>query len=159
MKNQINFFIIILLFLFLTACASVDYSQEAIFPEARPDQALIYFYRTPGFIGSTYRFNVSEGDKVVGAMAQDSYFYLFTDSGEHTYSVNDQYEQQGSFIKINVQAGKVYYVRVDIDYQLLGGEAVFTPVEQAEALQLLPSRKYVVPIQSDSSTYNIHAEH
>ena len=57
MKNQINLFSITLLFLFLTACASVDYSQEAIFPEARPDQALIYFYRTPGFIGSTYRFN------------------------------------------------------------------------------------------------------
>jgi len=158
MKKQINIFILVLLLLLLTACASVDYSQEAVFPEAKPDQALIYFYRTPGFVGSTYRFNVSEGDKVVGAMAQDSYFYLFTDPGEHTYSVNDQYEEQGSFIKMNLQRGKVYYVKVDIDYQFLGGKAVFTPVEKAEALQLLSSRKYVVPVKTGSSTYNVHAE-
>ncbi len=53
--------------------SDVDYSQEAIFPEAKSDKALIYFYRTPGFIGSTYRFNVNEGENVVGAMVQDSY--------------------------------------------------------------------------------------
>ena len=158
MKNQINFFIVTLLFLFLTACASVDYSQQAVFPEAKADQALIYFYRTSGFVGSTYNFNVSEGDKVVGAMAQDSYFYLFTDSGEHTYSVNDQYEEQASFIKMNVQAGKVYYVKADINYQVFGGKVVFSPVEKAEALKLLSSRKYVVPSKSSSSTYNVHAE-
>ncbi len=158
MKTQINLFIVTMLFLFLTACASVDYSQQARFPEAKPDQALIYFYRTSGFIGSTYRFNVSEGDNVVGAMAQDSYFYLFTNAGEHTYSVNDQYKEQGGFIKMDVLAGKVYYVKVDVEYQVLGGKPIFTLVDHAEASKLLSSRKYVVPIKVNTSTYNVHAE-
>jgi len=158
MKTQINLFIITLLFLFLTACASVDYSQQAEFPEAKPDQALIYFYRTPGFIGSTYRFNIFEEDNLVGAMAQDSYFYLFTSAGEHTYSVNDQYKEQGSFIKMEVQAGKVYYVKVDVEYQVFGGKPIFTSVDHVEASKLLSSRKYVVPTKVNASTYNVHAE-
>ena len=158
MKTQINLLIITLLFLFLTACASVDYSQQAIFPEAKPDQALIYFYRTPGFIGSTYRFNVLEGDNIVGAMAQDSYFYLFTDAGEHIYSVKMEYKEPGNFIKMDVQAGKVYYVKVDVEYQMLGGKPIFTLVDHAEASKLLSSRKYVVPTKVNKSTYNVHLE-
>ncbi len=156
--KKLSVIIISSLIVFISACASVDYSHKAVFPEAKPDQALIYFYRTSGFIGSTYRFNVSEGDQLVGAMAQDSYFYLFTEAGEHTYGISAQYEQEGSSISMNVQAGKVYYVRVDVNYQVLGGEAVFTEVEQAEAMALLPSRKYVVPLERASSYYNVHAE-
>ncbi|MCW8929527.1 MAG: DUF2846 domain-containing protein [Gammaproteobacteria bacterium] len=157
-KNTVNLFLISAITFFLSACAGVDYSQKAVFPEAKADQALIYFYRTPGFIGSTYRFNVSEGDKVVGAMAQDSYFYLFTEAGEHTYSTNDQYQEKGNFITMNVKAGEVYYVRVDYDYQVLGGKPVYTLVDKAEAMTLLKTRKYVVPTKKSSSTYNVHAE-
>lgn len=158
MKNLYHFLIISLLFSFLMACASVDYSQQAEFPEAKADQALIYFYRSPGFVGSTYRFNLSEGDKVVGAMAQDSYFYLFTTAGEHTYAINDQYKEQGSSITMNVQTGNIYYVKVDIRYQIMGGKAIFNRVDQAEAMKVLPSRKYVVPSQNAAATYNVHAE-
>ncbi len=158
MKNLYYVILASLLAVFLTACASVDYSHKAEFPQAKSDQALIYFYRTPGFIGSTYRFDVSEGDRVVGAMAQDSYFYLFTSAGEHTYGVYDQYEQQGSEIMMNVQEGKVYYVRVDVNYQAFGGEAVFTLVEREQAMTLLPSRKYVLPLVGTSSNDNIPTE-
>jgi len=149
--------------LLLSACASVDYSQKAVFPEASADKALIYFYRTPGFIGSTYRFNViepsrTEKNKKVGAMAQDSYFYLFANAGEHTYSVDDRNKEQGSFITINVQAGKTYYIRVDVEYELVGGKPVFTEVSKSEAMQVLPTRKYVVPAKVNSATFNVHAE-
>ncbi|WP_198264736.1 DUF2846 domain-containing protein [sulfur-oxidizing endosymbiont of Gigantopelta aegis] len=158
MNNMIRLIIITALLSILSACASVDYSQKKVFPEAKADQALIYFYRTPGFIGSTYRFNVSEGDNVVGAMAQDSYFYLFTEAGEHTYQVADQYEQQGSSIKMTVEAGKTYYVRVDVEYKALGGSPIFTEVKASEAKKLLASRKYVVPAKNRSATYNVHTE-
>lgn len=158
MKNPMKLLLLSLAFLLLSACASVDYSQPAVFPEAKPDQALIYFYRTPGFIGSTYRFNVSQGDKVVGAMAQDSYFYLFTQAGKHTYAVNDQYKEQGSRISLDVQSGKVYYIKVGVEYQPLGGKPIFTEVSEAEAMKLLKSRKYVVPAKIEPATYNIHAE-
>lgn len=143
------------LVLFITACAPVDYSQQAVFPEADADKALIYFYRTPGLIGSTYRFNVSEKQQIVGAMAQDSYFYLWTDNGEHTYSVDDGNEQYGSVIKLNVQAGKTYYIKVDVKF---GGRPVFTEVDESEAMKLLHSRKYVVPAKTDASSYNIHLQ-
>ena len=154
-------FISLMFFLLLlfnnTGCAPVDYSHKAVFPESKADSALIYFYRTPGFIGSTYRFNVYENKNVVGAMAQDSYFYLFTDAGQHIYSVDDRNEEQGAFIKLNVEAGKTYYVKVDVKYQVLGGLPVFTIVDESEAMKLLPGRKYVVPAKVDSSTYNVHA--
>ncbi len=157
-NKKMSLFIPTVLFLLLSACASVDYSQKAVFPEAKADQALIYFYRTPGFAGSTYRFNVTEGTNVVGAMAQDSYFYLFTGAGEHTYSTEDQYKEKGSFIKVNVQAGKVYYVKVDYKYQVLGGEPIYTLVDQSEAMTLLHTRKYVVPSKRSASSLNVHAE-
>ena len=157
MTKTINLFIILFTMLFLSACASVDYSQKNVFPENNPEKALIYFYRTPGFIGSTYRFNVNEQQQLVGAMAQNSYFYLFTNSGEHTYSVDDRNEDQGSFITLNVQAGKTYYVKVDVEYEVLGGKPVFTEVDKTEAMKLLTSRQYVVPAKIQSSTFNVHA--
>ena len=157
MKNIISVFVITIL-LFLSACASVDYSQQGVFPEAKSDQALIYFYRTPGFIGSTYRFNLSENKKLVGAMAQNSYFYLFTSAGEHTYSTDDVNLEKGESITMTVQAGQTYYVKVDVEYEVFGGKPVFTLVNKAEAMTLLPSRVYVVPSKKDSSNYNIHAE-
>lgn len=156
--QPIKLLLITLIFLFLTACASVDYSQEAKYPEATSEQALIYFYRTPGFIGSTYRFNVNEGDKLVGAMAQDSYFYLFADAGEYSYSVPDQNTESRPSILMNVEVNKVYYVKVDVEYQMLGGKVVFTEVDKSEAMKLLSSRKYVVHDKSGSSNYNVHAE-
>ncbi len=158
MNFSIKILSILLLLILLSACAPVDYSQQAVFPEARNDKALLYFYRTPGFIGSTYRFNVSEGKKVVGAMAQDSYFYLFTRPGTHTYSVDDRNEEQGSSITINAQAGKTYYIKVDVEYEVMGGKAIFTEVPEPEAMKLLPSRKYVIPAKVNTSTYNVHAE-
>jgi len=158
MKNFIHFTLIILVILLFSACASVDYSQKAVYPEARSDQALVYFYRTPGFIGSTYRFNISEKKKIVGAMAQDSYFYLFTSPGEHVFSVDDSNLEQGESITMNVQAGQTYYVRVDIEYEVFGGKPVFTPVDKAEAMTLLPGRVYVVPSKRGTSNYNVYAE-
>ena len=155
MKKSLYLLINLSLVLLITACARVDYSQQAVFPEANADQALIYFYRTPGLIGSTYRFNVSEKQQIVGAMAQDSYFYLWANSGEHTYSVDDGNEQHGSVITLNVQAGKTYYVKVDIKF---GGRPVFTQVDETQAMKLLHSRKYVVPAKTDPSNYNIHLQ-
>ncbi len=142
----------------LSACASVDYSQQKVFPQVRNDQALVYFYRTPGFIGSTYRFKVSEGKQVVGAMAQDSYFYVFATPGKHTYVVDDRHAEQGSSITLDVKAGKTYYVRVDVQYELLGGKPVFTQVSEQEAKQLLPGRKYVLPAKTKPYTYNVYAQ-
>ena len=156
--NTVSALAILTVVLVLSACASVDYSQKKVFPEAKPDQALIYFYRTPGFIGSTYRFQVSEGKQVVGAMAQDSYFYVFAAPGKHTYIVDDRNEEQGSSITLDVQAGKTYYVRVDVEYEVLGGKPVFTEVSRAEAMKLLPGRKYVVPAKVNPSTYNVYAD-
>ena len=155
MKKRVYLLINLSLVLFIAACAPVDYSQQAVFPEADADKALIYFYRTPGLIGSTYRFNVSEKQEVVGAMAQDSYFYLWTNDGEHTYSVDDGNAEYGSSIKLNVQAGKTYYVKVDVK---LGGRPVFTVVDESQAMILLHSRKYVVPAKTDHSSYNIHLQ-
>lgn len=146
------------LFSLLSACASVDYSHEAVFPEARSDAALIYFYRTPGFVGSTYRFNLSEDKQIVGAMAQNSYFYLFTSAGEHTYFTNAAYLEKGESFSINVEQGQVYYVKVDVEYEVMGGKPVFTLVDKTEAMQLLPSRVYVVPSETNSKNYNVHAE-
>lgn len=157
MKYFTHIFVITLLFLSLSACAPVDYSQPAVFPEARSDQALIYFYRTPGFIGSTYRFNLSENKKVIGAMAQNSYFYLFTNAGEHTYSVGDRNLEKGESITMTVQAGQTYYVKVDVEYAVMGGKPVFSVVDKTEAMTLLPSRVYVVPSKRGSSNYNVHA--
>ncbi|MCK5661989.1 MAG: DUF2846 domain-containing protein [Thiotrichaceae bacterium] len=158
MKNIIQISLIIMVILLLSACAPVDYSQEAVYPEARPDQALVYFYRTPGFIGSTYRFNLSEKKQIVGAMAQDSYFYLFTSPGEHVFSVNDGNPEQAASISMTLQAGQTYYVRVDIEYEVFGGKPVFTVVNKADAMTLLPSRVYVVPSKRGASNYNVHAE-
>jgi len=158
MKNFIYFILIILVILLFSACAPVDYSQEAVYPEATPDQALVYFYRTPGFIGSTYRFNVLEKKKIVGAMAQDSYFYLFTSPDEHVFSVDDGNLEQGESITMNLQAGQTYYVRVDIEYEVFGGKPVFTVVNKAEAMTLLPGRVYVVPSKRGTSNYNVYAE-
>ena len=91
-------------------------------------------------------------------MAQDSYFYLFTPPGEHVFSVNDGNPERDASITMTLQAGQTYYVRVDIEYEVFGGKPVFTVVNKAEAMRLLPSRVYVVPSKTGSSNYNVHAE-
>lgn len=157
-KSSLTILIPMVLSMFISACAPVDYSQQAVYPEARADSALIYFYRTPGFIGSTYRFNVYENKKIVGAMAQDSYFYLFAEAGEHTFSVDDRNQEKGAFITLDIKAGNTYYIKIDVEYQVMGGWPVFTIVNEAEAMKLLPTRKYVVPSKANPSTFNVHPE-
>jgi len=157
-KRLINILTSLIMILIISACAPVDYSKEAVFPEAKPDQALIYFYRSPGFIGSTYRFNVYENKQVVGAMSQNSYFYLLVDPGQHIFVTDVRNVENKSSIALNVQSGKTYYVKVDVEYEVIGGTAVFSEVDESEAMTLLPSRMYVVPAKINPSTYNVHAE-
>jgi hypothetical protein len=173
MKKTNSFVMILFLIGVLSGCASVDYSQKGGFPEAKPDQALVYFYRTPGFVGSTYRFDVFDNNKRIGAMAQNSYFYIFTKAGDHRFYVQDQAIELSAnneplaknapttndrAILISLQQGKIYYIKVDIAYELMGGRPVFTQVDKAEAMKLLPSRVYVVPVKNASMNYNVHAE-
>lgn len=156
-----------LLILFSAGCASVDYSHEAVFPEARADKALVYFYRTPGLIGSTYRFNVHERqsaklqaaeNELIGVMAQNSYFFRFVNAGQYTWFMDDKSTDQVPSITMQVEAGKIYYIKVDIEYRVIGGNPIFTQVNKEEALTLLPSRVYVVPGKNNSENYNVFAE-
>ena len=164
--SHLSVFAIVIMFL-LSGCASVDYSQKGTFPKAQVDKALVYFYRTPGFIGSTYRFNVLQSDseklklqnnELVGVMAQNSYFYRFVNAGKYTWFMDDESTDQVPSIVMNVEAGKIYYVKVDIEYRVIGGNPVFTQVSKEEAMTILPSRVYVVPGKNNSENYNVFAE-
>lgn len=116
-----------LFILFLAGCASTKFNEvESL--TAPTDQAVIFFYRT-GSGGGAVKFHVHDMDgKPVGYLGKSGDSFSITVSpGTHQYwsraaSRND--------VILNVEAGKVYYVKATVNIGLAVGRPVLEQVSK-----------------------------
>ena len=123
----------------LTGCASVTKQSVNIFPEPKPDKGLVYFYREKQMMGMAISFDVKEGDKVIGAIANGTYFLIFADPGKHTYTASTE---AASSRTIDIEGGKVYNIEAGIEMGVFAGHPALKIASDAEAKSVLQTLTY-----------------
>jgi hypothetical protein len=121
----------------LAGCASVPAEQQFRNqpPMAvKPDMALMYFYRDSSQVGCALTIDVDELHKTdtqtqggeqsqtdgqdqgdqgqeIGALSNGSYFGVYMPPGKHTLYGTAWHHDKTSYLDIDLEAGKTYYVR------------------------------------------------
>jgi hypothetical protein len=124
-----------------SGCASVTRQDTNVFPSPKPDQGLVYFYRESKLLGMAVSYNVKEGDKVIGALAHGTYFFVFADPGKHTYSATTEATSSRT---LDVEAGKTYYIEASVEMGVLAGHPSLKIASDAEAKSVLPTLTYAI---------------
>ena len=86
--------------------------EERVYPETRQDKGLVYLYRTKKYKGSAVLLYIWDNDKIIGGLKSGSYFYYWTDPGEHVFW--SETESKGSLL-IDIKAGHTYYILAEIE--------------------------------------------
>ena len=125
--------------LLFTGCASVTKQASNQFPQPAPDKGLVYFYREGKFVGSLVSYNIKHEDKVIGALANGTYFFYEVAPGTHTFTASTEAKASRT---VTVEAGKTYYIVGSVDVGLFAGRPALKIENEQEAKSVLPSLKY-----------------
>ena len=125
-------FVLSLLLLFVAGCSSAKFSQvESL--KAPANEALIFFYRT-GTGGGAIKYHVHDSEgKPVGYLGKNGdSFTIIVPPGTHQFwsraaSTND--------VVLNVEAGKVYYVKGTVNMGFVVGRPVLEQVDKSAVPQ------------------------
>ena len=110
-----------------------------MFPPQPENQALVYFFRARHFAGGGISYNIKENDKVIGAIANGTYFFEIVDPGEHTFTASTEATVSRT---INAEAGKTYYVECSVTMGIFAGRPDMKIVTQEESSAILPNLVY-----------------
>ena len=117
----------------LTACIEAgSVMQTGSSFEAPAGKALVVFYRPAAFSGGAIRFNVQHTDGPVGQLSSGAVLQKVVNPGSNTFW--SQVISQDA-VTIDAQAGRIYYVRGDVQMGLYAGRPKFTKVSEAQARQ------------------------
>lgn len=115
--KKIYFIIVLTIFYLLAGCASVtptslplestQYDTEAKKFVSVPDKAVLYIYRDQ-FTGSIWQIPVFINGKFIGKTGGYTFFRIEIEPGSYTIQSN---AENTSKLQLNVEAGKIYYVR------------------------------------------------
>jgi hypothetical protein len=125
----------------LTGCASVSKQATNIYPVAKPDEGLVYFYREKKMMGMVVSYNVREGEKIIGAIANGTYFFVYAEPGKHTYTASTEEESART---LDVEAGKIYYIEAGVEMGIFAGHPALKIASDAEAKSVLPTLTYAI---------------
>ncbi|WP_415909814.1 DUF2846 domain-containing protein [Oleiharenicola sp. Vm1] len=122
-------------------CASVTRQATNVYPEPKPDKGLVYFYREKKFMGAAISYDITErpSNKVIGAIANGTYFFYDADPGSHTFVASTEADSSRT---IQVEAGKTYYVECGVEMGVLAGRPALKIASDAEAKSVLPALQY-----------------
>lgn len=125
----------------LVGCASVSKQATNVFPDPKADKGLVYFYREKKFVGMAISYNVKEEAKVIGAIANGTYFFVDAPPGTHTFVASTEADVTKTF---DVEAGKTYFVKCGVDMGFLAGRPSLVLVSEAEAKSVLKNLTYAI---------------
>ena len=111
---------------------------SAELPQSKPDKGLVIFYRDKQFKGGAIRFNINHPEGSLGQLLSGTFLYKYFDPGSHTFS--SQAVSQDS-ITLNVEAGKIYYVKGEVRMGVYAGRPKFTQMSESAALSDLEKLK------------------
>jgi hypothetical protein len=123
----------------LSGCASVTKQAAKVYPERKPDKGLVYIYREKKFVGMAISYNIKENEKVVGAIANGTYFFLFAEPGKHTYTASTE---ASSSRTLDIEANKTYYIEAGVEMGILAGRPSLKIASEMEAKSVLPTLTY-----------------
>ena len=130
MNSMKTSLLLIFMILSLGLGLGITPAMSAEIPEAKPDKALIVFYRTGKMGGSAIPVNVHHSQGVIGTLSNGSTFNRYFEPGDQTFWVRVISEDS---ITLNVEAGKIYYVRGYTKMGLVIARPRLVQVEDAEA--------------------------
>ncbi len=131
--KKLNIFLILLSLIIALSTFSTP-GLTANLPEVKADQGLIVFYRMSRMAGKAVRFNVRHADKLIGQLLSGTVLYKHLDPGEHTFWVQGISVDGQDFITMNIEAGKVYYVKGRVLMGWPAGRPKFTQMSDSKAL-------------------------
>lgn len=117
--------------LVVTILASTGWSGSAnatTVPAVQPDKGLVIFYRPKKTAGSAIRFNVNHPQGSMGSLNNGTMLYQYFEPGVLQFW-SQVISQDG--ITLNIEAGKTYFVRGDVQMGVFAGRPKFTPVDEA----------------------------
>ena len=129
--------------LVLTGCVTYQKHDRPIFPEAREDKGLLYFYRDDVISDSSSECYITRDDLIVGRLFARSYTFIFSEPGSFLFRA-----QRGPGIgyRIPVEGGRTYYFRVELK-PIWGGVMGYgldlIPVPEEEAMSKMRDLTYV----------------
>lgn len=97
-------------------------------PVAPSDKATVYVYRYKKYVGSALEPSVYCDEVQLARMDNGRFFVMHLSPGKHTFRSTDR--QTG--IEINVEAGREYYIRVDISPGFFKGQGALTLMQNEQ---------------------------
>lgn len=107
---------------------------------ADKSKATIYVYRESAFAGMANQYDVLIDRKLVGSLPNGSFFAVTTDAGNKMIEA-DTGMGQGS--KIKVESGKIYCMKLDLNFNVMMKSADINPVSQEQCNNEMKSLKKV----------------
>lgn len=123
----------------LSGCVSVNKQTTQVFPPPQPDKGIVYFFRESKFMGCAVSYNVKEGDKILGPIANGTYFFVIEEPGTHTYTASTEASVSRT---VNVEAGKTYYIECSVEIGAFAGRPGMHIVTEDEGNAVLPKLTY-----------------
>ena len=128
------------LFLFLfTFLLSTNFNVLAQqIPAIEEGKALVVFYRSKKFSGGAIKFTVKDNRGEYGQLTNGSVIYVSVEPGTNTFW--SQVISSDS-ITIEVEEGKIYYVKGTVKMGAIAGRPKFNLVNESKALKELKKLK------------------
>ena len=138
-KKKLSSFVI-LLFIVLSGFSLPAFSADL--PAVKPDKGLIVFYRVKKMKGAAIRFEINDSSKgSIGFLSNGTKIHKDLEPGNHTFTVRAPSVDGQDSITINVEAGKIYYVKGEILWGWPAGRPKFFRMSDSEAQSDLAKMK------------------
>jgi hypothetical protein len=102
--------------------------------ELQPEEGkgLVIFYRTKKMGGAAIKFSVKDSEKSYGQLKNGTIIKIQVEPGEHLF-----WSQviSSDAITLNIEEGKVYYVRGTVKMGAIAGRPKFNQVDEKKALK------------------------
>ncbi|MEJ2154385.1 MAG: hypothetical protein P8X96_03545 [Desulfobacteraceae bacterium] len=141
-KIEIKAVMFLILLAMSYGCASQTMVPAPVLKSVDNDKALVTFMMTGQtanpFPTFQFEFDIWDSEKFIGALSRYTYFQYLTDPGEHLFMARGG---NRSFVKANLQAGRKYYVFVNLSIKPFYQNVYFEPVkkENKELIDAIPS--------------------
>ena len=126
----------------ICACATVQRQAAPSSPDRpKAGKGLVFFYREKKLEGWGVSYNIRDGENKIGGLPNGSYFVYDATPGPHRFAASTE---STAVRTIQVQPGKTYYVRGEVEMGLFVGRPHLTIVDPTEGASAINGLKRVV---------------
>ena len=103
-------------------------------PAVKPDKGLVVFYRLSKAKGAAIRFEINDSAKgSIGVLSNGTIIQKDLEPGEHTFTVRSASVSGQDSITLNVEAGKIFYIKGEVLWGWPAGRPKFTRMSDSDA--------------------------